>query len=209
MNIRIFVSAATLGMLLQGCATMSGEECLVSDWRTIGYEDGSRGQAADRIGQHRQACAKHGISPDLAAYQAGRAKGLKEFCQPDNGFHIGSKGQTYRGVCPEDLADEFVASYRRGRHLYELENNVRSVTNQLSAKRRRLERIDEDLLNNGTRVITEETTSAERIEIVSEIRKLAEERGRVDTEIPELVKRKAMLEEELVNYRGQLATNYQ
>ena len=56
----IFATIAIAG--LSGCATMSGDECLTSDWNAIGYEDGARGYTADRIGKHRKACAKHGVS---------------------------------------------------------------------------------------------------------------------------------------------------
>jgi hypothetical protein len=67
---------------LSGCATLSEEECAMSDWHTIGFEDGSRGYTADRLGDHRRACAGggqyHGVcAPELEpefldAYRAGR-----------------------------------------------------------------------------------------------------------------------------------------
>ena len=75
---------------LSGCATMSSDECMASDWSAIGYEDGSRGFATNRFGQHRKACAKHGVTPDFSAYQNGRDQGLVEFCQPHRGFSVGS-----------------------------------------------------------------------------------------------------------------------
>ena len=60
--------------LLSACATgMGKDECAAADWRTIGYEDGLHGFPADRIGAHRVACAKHQVTPDLAAYMEGRA----------------------------------------------------------------------------------------------------------------------------------------
>ena len=63
--------------LLSACATgMGKDECAAADWRTIGYEDGVRGFPADRIGAHRVACAKHQVTPDLAAYMEGRDRGL-------------------------------------------------------------------------------------------------------------------------------------
>ena len=65
----IIYIAALLG--LSGCATMSADECAMSDWRTIGFEDGSMGYTAERLGNHRKACAKHGVAPDFEAYQTG------------------------------------------------------------------------------------------------------------------------------------------
>ncbi len=55
-------------LLISGCATMGKDECLTSNWRSIGYEDGARGYPPERIGNHRKACAKHSVSPDLQTY---------------------------------------------------------------------------------------------------------------------------------------------
>ena len=98
-------------LVLTGCASMSKNECRAVDWRTIGYEDGVAGYSGERIAQHRKACAKHGVAPDLDAYRAGREQGLSEFCQPHNGFLFGSRGGTYQGVCPAELAPGFVDAY--------------------------------------------------------------------------------------------------
>jgi hypothetical protein len=204
----LFISTVALAVLASGCATMNQQECLVSDWRSVGYEDGVQGRTADRIGVYRRDCAKHGVSPDLSTYQVGRAEGLREFCQPDNGFDYGSKGNTYRGVCPADLADDFMASYRMGRQLYELKAGVQSASRQLSSRRRRLEQIDEDMVSSGTRLIADGTTSAERLELLNRAKNLAQERGRVEAEIIDLVEEKAKLEEKLRVYREQIAANY-
>ena len=76
--------SATLGLslvllALGGCATMSSDECAMSDWTAVGYEDGSRGYTTERFSSHRKACAKHGITADFTAYQSGRNQGLVEF----------------------------------------------------------------------------------------------------------------------------------
>ena len=77
MDYRKIIGLAAIAIVMQGCASMSGQECMVADWQAIGYEDGVRGSTADRIGNHRKACAKHGIAPDLQAYQKGRDAGLR------------------------------------------------------------------------------------------------------------------------------------
>ncbi len=91
--------AGLLALSLSGCASMSGDECMTSDWSAIGYEDGSRGYTTDRMSKHRKACAKHGVTPDFTAYQSGRDQGLVEYCQPSRGFNVGSNGGSYQGVC--------------------------------------------------------------------------------------------------------------
>ncbi len=71
---------------------MNADECMTSDWSAIGYEDGAHGYTMDRMGKHRKACAKHGVTPDLTAYQNGRDRGLVEYCQPGRGFSKASMG---------------------------------------------------------------------------------------------------------------------
>ena len=207
-NIKTLVSAIAIAAVLGGCATMRKDECLVNDWQSVGYEDGVQGRTADRIGTYRKDCASHGVSPDLAAYQAGRADGLREFCKPENGFHVGSQGQAYRGVCPDDLAKDFVAQYQKGKRLHDLESRVRTVNRQINAKQKRMEQIDDQLMSNGTTLITTQTTAEERAEMIIETKNLATERGRVEVEIPELMTRKTRLEQELTEYREELTASY-
>ena len=95
MRIRHSKSLLGLGILaaaaaLSGCNSMSAQECLATDWRTVGYEDGVNGYTGDRIGHYRKACSEHGVTPNLEQYQAGREQGLREFCKPANGFRVGS-----------------------------------------------------------------------------------------------------------------------
>ena len=73
---------------LAGCNSMSAQECQSTDWRTVGYEDGVNGFAGDRIGRYRNACSEHGVTPDLAQYQAGRDQGLTEFCKSGRQLYV-------------------------------------------------------------------------------------------------------------------------
>ncbi len=121
---------------LSGCATMSGDECLTSDWAAIGYEDGARGYTSDRLSQHRKACAKHGVTVDFAAYRDGREQGLEEYCQPGRGFDIGVNGGRYNGVCSVDLEADFLDAYNAGYHLYSLRSNVSRTRRRQSTQRK-------------------------------------------------------------------------
>src|SRR6476620_8695628 len=96
--LRLYLTTTLLMLVTSACSTMSKEECLAVDWRTIGYEDGVAGYSGDRISQHRKACAKYGVQTDLNQYQAGRAQGLREYCKPANGYRLGSRGGSYGGV---------------------------------------------------------------------------------------------------------------
>ena len=118
--------AVTL-LALSGCASMSKDECLAVDWRTVGYEDGVEGYPGDQIAQHRKACAKYGVRADLALYQEGRNQGLLEFCQPTNGYNLGVRGAAYRGVCPAQIEPTFLRAYNAGHDLYAMVARVSIV----------------------------------------------------------------------------------
>src|SRR5690606_9909555 len=77
--------------VLAGCAGMSEQACLVSDWRTIGFEHGASGRPVSSFGTYRQQCARHGVAPDLEAYRAGHAAGVESYCRPSRGFDVGRR----------------------------------------------------------------------------------------------------------------------
>jgi hypothetical protein len=207
MRVRIVQSAVRAGALLialavSGCASMDKDECLTVDWRTIGYEDGSAGYPGDRIASHRKACAKHGVSPDLAQYQSGREEGLREFCRPANGYRLGAQGSGYGGVCPADLEREFLDAYGSGRQLYTLESRVSNATYQLDAKRRELNRAEDDVINKSALAIDKDTTGEQRAQAVVDLKQLAERIGRLKVEIRELEEDRIQYERDLQDYRA-------
>jgi len=202
---RLITTVGLLAALLSGCATMSKDECLYVDWRTVGYEDGVAGYNGDRIGQHRKACADHGVRPDFDAYQAGRAAGLREYCQPENGFRVGSSGATYVGACPADLAPAFAVAYESGHELYLREWRVSNANSRLWSKRRELERIEDQLAKQGFVVVDSTSTSEQRAQALLDTKQLAERYGRLKSEIEQLEKDKVVWERELDEYRTQVA----
>jgi uncharacterized small protein (DUF1192 family) len=189
-------------LALTGCASMNKDECLTVDWRTIGFEDGVAGYSGDRIGQHRKACAKHGVSPDLAAYQSGREQGLREFCRPQNGFHLGARGGGYDGFCPAELDDEFTRAYQSGRQLYTLEARLQNATYQLDSKRRALNATEEDIVRNSAVAIGSSATAEERALAVVDVKQLAERVGRLKAEIRQLEEECVLYERDLEDYRA-------
>jgi hypothetical protein len=123
MSLRTF-AAWPLLLALAGCATLSEKECR-GDWEAIGRADGARGLPADELERHRTACGKHDITPDAAAWRAGREQGLVTFCTPRGGYLAGRGGETYRDVCPAAKEAAFLAAHRRGREVAELIREVR------------------------------------------------------------------------------------
>ncbi|MEO0425634.1 MAG: DUF2799 domain-containing protein [Pseudomonadota bacterium] len=178
---------ALLAGQLAGCAHMNEAECQLADWRTIGFEDGARGADASRIGKHREVCARHGVAPDLVAYQNGRDEGLRQFCRPANGFDQGQSGATYRGVCPGDLEADFLAAWNAGRQIWEVAAAVRDTEQQLQRREARLAALAEELQAAEAELVRDGVTVDRRAELLAQVKALAEEQGRLDSERTELL----------------------
>ena len=206
MNTRIAgLMLAGAMVALSGCATMSGEECLTSDWHAIGYEDGAMGYSANRLGDRRKACAKHGVTPDFQAYQNGRDEGLREFCQPQRGFNLGVGGGRYNGVCPSHLEPGFLDAYRTGSQLHTLRSNVNSANYQINAKERELDNVHEVIRTKEALLIANETTVQDRVLILADLKELSERTGELEAEIDQLIADRAHHEQQLASYEAVLA----
>jgi hypothetical protein len=186
---------------LSGCATMSGDECMTSDWSAIGYEDGARGYTTDRLANRRKACAKHGVTPDFAAYQSGRDQGLVEYCQPSRGFNVGSNGGRYNGVCSVNLEADFLDAYNAGHHLYSIRSRVNRANSSIKSKEHELDEIEDALLQNGLDIIATETTQEERILLLADMKDMAERTGQLEAEIKDLYEVRAHAQAELEHYQ--------
>ena len=160
MKMKWNVLGATLAILaLSGCASMSSEECAATDWSAVGYEDGARGYTTERFSGHRKTCAKHGVTADFGAYQAGREQGLVEYCQPGRGYDVGVSGGRYYGVCSADLEPDFLDAYNAGHYLYTLRANVSRTSSQIAAKERELKKVHGKISDKEAELIDRETTT--------------------------------------------------
>jgi len=175
-------------VVLSGCATLSEEECLTADWFSIGFEDGANGYPSNRIGAHREACAKHGVTPDLRQYQDGHEEGLINFCTARNGFSRARNGYQYTGICPPSLEPEFLDGYQAGREIYAvtselsgLRNEQRSNENELSQSQRRLNEMEAVLFSEA---LSEE----ERRATYNEITQLRERQGALRSRNEQLIR---------------------
>jgi hypothetical protein len=195
----VFLSA------LSGCAAMSEQACLVTDWRTIGFEDGVAGRSSASIGNYRQACADYGVTPDLAEYRAGHDEGVEVYCRAGNGFEVGRNGSRYLGVCPANLEPDFLAAYNEGRQLYELEAALLAVDNQIAAKSRRTEEVAAALASASVEIVADETPATRRAELMLSVAAMAQEQGRLAKEIEALRVERSLREADLVAYRQRVA----
>ena len=201
----ISISALLVFAVLGGCASMSSEECANSDWVAVGFEDGSRGYSTDRFGSRRKACTKHGITADFQAYQAGRAEGLVEFCQPGRGFNLGVSGGHYNGVCDVALEEEFLDAYRVGHQLYDLRSNVNNANSQIYSRERELDRTKSLIREKEVALISKETETEQRILLLADLKDLSERIGQLESEIEALMADRARHEYELHTYEATVA----
>ncbi|HKI62784.1 MAG TPA: DUF2799 domain-containing protein, partial [Mariprofundaceae bacterium] len=99
---------------LAGCASMSKKDCENADWQAIGYSEGSRGIHYSNLAKHRESCGKYQIVPDDAAYQVGWEQGIRRYCTADTGYRVGSAGQAYANICPQDVEADFLSGWEQG-----------------------------------------------------------------------------------------------
>ena len=194
-----------LAVIMSGCATMNADQCAMSDWHAVGYEDGSRGYTSDRFGQYRKACARHSVAPDFQAYQVGRKEGLVEFCQPARGFNLGAAGGRYNGVCDVAMEEEFLDAYRVGSQLYTLRSNVNRVNGAISSREQKMEDNVETIAAKQATLIAADTTVEDRVLILADLKRLSEEQGELEAEIEQLIDERARHETELADYENTVA----
>lgn len=177
---------AALAVLLSGCASMSSQECAVSDWYAVGFTDGSRGLSASQFESYRKDCAAHGVAPDFASYRSGRNGGLREFCQPERAFDLGSQGRNNPGVCPHDLRTQFADAFQSGRHLYELRSSLYQVERRLNLKNERYLELQAQQHELEAHLVGVEPTLEQRLQMLLELKNLAAEMQQLEKEMLEL-----------------------
>ncbi|MEQ9465164.1 MAG: DUF2799 domain-containing protein [Haliea sp.] len=159
------VKAALVGVLLVllgGCAAMSEQECLSTDWYERGVADGRAGHPSGRIDSYREACAGVEVRPDIALWQQGREAGLEEFCQLPLAVERGLNGYSYSRVCNDPNYDRL---YHSARALGDVRDQIESIDAQFSAR-------EQDLLYN------KKLSDQQRQQLAIEIRNLDRQRDR-------------------------------
>lgn len=174
-TILLAITAAGALVALGSCATMSAEECLAGDWTGRGFSDGAAGVSMSRLGEHAEACTKHGVVPDDAAYRSGWSQGVIRYCVPERGFAEGRAGNNYAGVCPADLAADFVPAWEDGRVVYAAEQAVVSARSSIDSYGSRLEELDDKIEAKQREMRAEGLTDEQRDVIRNRIGELRRE----------------------------------
>ena len=187
-------ATALVAALLGGCATgMGKDQCVAADWGTIGYEDGLHGLPADRIGVHRVACAKHQVTPNLAAYNEGRDRGLREYCQPKNGFRTGINGSAYANVCSGDAEAAFIDNYRYGRQIHDARAELRGTHARLRDAHEGVAQTEAAIANVTAELVMPKLPTDRRAWLATELVRLTQQRSALLSRIDQLTQRTQQL----------------
>jgi len=183
-----FLTAAILAVLalLQGCATLDKDECMLADWRLIGYQDGVAGKSATMVGEYREDCAKHAVVPDLDAYRAGREEGLQQYCKTDNGYRLGNAGRGLAAVCPTALEGDFRDAYNAGRELYLARSAVNKTHSRIDNRKQMLSTLENNRAQKLAALITDGLKTDQRVMILYDINELQQDMDSVENEIVDL-----------------------
>ncbi len=178
-----------VGMILSACATLDKSECQTADWEAIGYEDGTRGYTATRIGKHRSACAKHGVTPDLALYTKGRERGLLQYCRTSVGYRTGLSGKGYKNVCPPGSEKEFLMGYRYGRGIYKISREIRSLQSQVRREEKLIDETGAIIQETEAELIRTGVSRARRAFLLNELKALSAKKQDHEIAIADLYER--------------------
>jgi hypothetical protein len=108
------VSAIAIILPFAGCASVSVEDCLITDWYETGRLDGMQGLARTTFQNRAKPCLQHGVTVDRQAYYLGHDEGLVHYCTSQKGYELGVQGYTYNPICPAPYADVFLTGYQEG-----------------------------------------------------------------------------------------------
>ncbi len=190
MMILIILSAA-------GCATMDKNECLVADWRLVGFQDGAQGKSAATIGTYRKDCADYHVAPDLDAYQTGRREGLLQYCVPANGYRLGAAGRAYNAVCPAGTERVFHAAYNTGRDIFQARSRVNSTSSLINRKQQAIQSLEADRQDKLAEMIRQGLSSEQRVLLLYDVTNIEKDIHATNTDI-------SVLEHDLEQQQAQL-----
>jgi hypothetical protein len=180
-----------------GCATMDKDECLVADWRLIGFQDGVQGKSPATIGTYRKDCADYHVVPDLDAYQAGRREGLLQYCVPANGYRLGAAGRAYNAVCPAGTERAFHAAYNTGRDIYQARSRVNSTSTLINRKQQAIQSLEAERQDKLAEMIRQGLSSEQRVLLLYDVTNIEKDIHTTNTDI-------SVLERDLEQQQAQL-----
>ena len=98
------------------------------------------------------------------------------------------------------MEPEFLDAYRVGQRLFTLRSYVSSASLQIYNKEYEIESIEEKVLEKEALLISEETTTADRVLLLADLKRLSERTGELESEIDALIADRARHEQNLYQY---------
>jgi hypothetical protein len=170
-------------ILLAGCATLTSEQCRQGDWRQIGFADGAAGISAARINDHSKACAEVGVRPNLDDYLRGREQGLRNYCQPENGFSVGRAGNSaIVSDCPENMKYAFMEQYRQGQQVHLLETDLAQRRSRIYQNNSRIHHQNERIALIREELRKKDLPDDQRKALLDEFERLVEHKNTIGRE---------------------------
>lgn len=179
-KIALLISSLLISLLLNGCASMSKEECLNADWKMVGLEDGMKGNPESTIGTYRKDCAKIRVVPNLELYQQGHREGARKYCTQAKGYEVGKSGGAYYHVCPADLEPRFLTAYKHGQELYEITRQMQQLETAITNAESRMSDIQRDIKSHEQAIVDAGSSSSTRREHLADIKELQRELGELE-----------------------------
>ena len=180
------IVVAVIAILMNGCATLSKDECLTADWYAIGYEDGAKGHVATRHAEHRKSCAEYKVTPDIQRYLDGRERGLLQFCTSNKGYLYGVNGYHYKGVCPQHLEADFMHGYLYGKYIFDLEHILNDHNKRLKIYHVQMRDLRAEIKDNEKLLVSDHLKKKERIKLLDDIKHLRKDRRHLKRKIHDL-----------------------
>lgn len=196
------------GAVLNGCATLSEEQCAVGDWYGIGQSDGNSGYSHQRLEEHIEACQRHGVTPDHVQYEQGRRAGLRSYCTPERGFRAGRMGNSYGGVCPAELERDFLAGYSDGQIVYAAQGAYDAAQNDYNRHQQAARDLESRIRTEETAAQAPDLTDDQRRIIRDRIRSLRNDRDRALDQARDAEWRLREAERDVRDLRARFAAYY-
>jgi len=175
MRVHIFVSLFAV-FILGGCSSgISKTDCLQMDWEQVGFVDGERGLDIGQLGAHQDTCSEHEVSADADAYYRGHEQGVREFCQPENGFEMGKQGYRYTGICPEDLENDFYAEYDIGLKFQTIYYEINQIERTLNNNSATITKLHSGINLANLRLDTEDLTFQQQTQLRQSIESMTDQ----------------------------------
>ncbi len=112
--------------MLSACAVVSTIECPDTDWRIKGVIAGTSGLSVDEAQDNFERCGV-GLQSVRNEYIKGYNEGIESYCTKTRGFNIGLQGDTYHGICPEELEESFLVGYHVGADLFSADADLQEA----------------------------------------------------------------------------------